>query len=298
MFRKILVPLDGSTFAEAAVPAAISLARRTQGEIRLLCVVEPLLEAVNQFSDIDRRWCEEYLVEASERVGQEWDGALSTHLREGRAGQEVVAEADAWNADVMVLATHGRGGLVRAWLGSVTDYCIRTATQPVMVIRPPEHGRDEASRTLVERQVVVPLDGSELAEVALPYGAALAKQFGVPLALIRSVHVPIHGGLSGVPDVMDLSTQASQYLKEQVDRLSDDGLEVTENVVADGAARAIISKAEGDLVVMSTHGRGGSDRVLVGSVADKVVRGATGAVLVIRSHLQHSPSPAGTSVLY
>ena len=114
MFRRILVPLGGSLFADAALSPAIALARKTQGEIRLLCVVEPLLAAVNQFSETDRQWCEEYLAEASERVGREWDGALSTQLSEGRAGEEVVAEADAWNADVIVLATHGRGGLVRA----------------------------------------------------------------------------------------------------------------------------------------------------------------------------------------
>ena len=287
MFCRILVPLDGSFFAEAALPPAIALARQTQGEIRLLCVLEPLPEAVNRFSETDRQACKEYLAEASKRVGQDWDGALSTQLSEGRPGQEVVAEADAWNADVIVLATHGRGGLTRAWMGSVADYCIRTAVQPLMAIRPPEYRRDEAVRPLATSQVVVPLDGSRLAEVALPYGAALAKQFGVPLALIRSVHAPMFGDPSYLPD-MDLSTQASQYLKEHIDRLSRDGLNVTEHVVDDRPAHAILSQADGDLVVMSTHGRTGFDRALFGSVADKVVRGATGAVLVIhsRAHLQ------------
>ena len=128
---------------------------------------------------------------------------------------------------------------------------------------------------------MVPLDGSELAEEALPYGAALAKQFGVPLALIRALTHQNLGDLSYVPDTIDSSTQASQYLKEHIDRLSRDGVEVTENVVADRAAHAILSQAKGDLVVMSTHGRTGVDRVLLGSVADKVVRGATGAVLAI-----------------
>jgi nucleotide-binding universal stress UspA family protein len=249
--------------------------------------VEPLLETVNRASETDRQRCEEYLAEASKRVGQEWDGSLSTQLTEGHAGQEVVAEADAWNADVIVLATHGRGGIVRAWMGSVADYCIRTAAQPLMAIRPPAYRQDEAARPLATSQVVVPLDGSWLAEAALPYGAALAKQFGVPLALIRSVHLPMLGNLSDVPDTMDPSTPASQYLKEQSDRLADDGVEVTEHVVADGAAHAILAQAKGDLVVMSTHGRTGVHRVLLGSVADKVVRGATGAVLVIhsRAHL-------------
>ena len=296
MFRRILVPLDGSFFAEAALPPAIALARQTQGEIRLLCVLEPVPEAVNRFSETDRQACKEFLAETSERVGQDWDGALSTQLSEGRPGQEVVAEADAWNADVIVLATHGRGGFMRAWMGSVADYCIRTAAQPLMAIRPPEYRREEVAKPLATSQVVVPLDGSPLAEAALPYGAALAKQFGVPLALIRSVHLPMLENPSYVPDTMDLSTQASQYLQEQIDRLSSDSLKVTEHVVAAGPAHAILSQAEGDLVVMSTHGRTGVHRVLLGSVADKVVRGATGAVLVIhsRAHLQDGVESSGT----
>ena len=169
-----------------------------------------------------------------------------------------------------------------------------------MAIRPPEYVRDEAGTPLAKKQVVVPLDGSKLAEAALPYGAALAKQFGVPLALIRSVHLPILGDLSYVPDTMELSTQASKYLKEHIDRLSHDGVEATQNVVADRAAHAILSQAEDDLVVISTHGRTGVERALVGSVADKVVRGATGAVLVIRpgADLEQADESSGPSLQF
>ena len=285
MFRRILVPLDGSFFAEVALAPAIALARKSKGEIRLLCVVEPLPESVSRFSETDRQWCKEYLAEASGRAAEDWDGALSTDLRDGRAGQEIVAEAEAWNADIIVLATHGRGGLTRAWMGSVADYCIRTATQPLMAIRPPEGGGPQVARPLARSQVVVPLDGSELAEAALPYGAALARHFGVPLALFRAVPGPKVAGLSYVPDTIDASHRASVYLKEHLERLRGDGLEVTESVVADrGPAHAILSQAAGDLVVMSTHGRTGVDRALFGSVADKVIRGATGAVLVIPPH--------------
>ena len=281
MFRRILVPLDGSTFAEAALPAAFTLAQKNGGEIRFLCVLEPVGSYPGALHTPDNDWAKGYLAKASERTQQTWDGALTTSVRNGLATNEIAAEAEAWKADAIVLATHGRGGVSRAWMGSVADRLIRTATRPLLAVRPPKPGTSDSSRSLAISQVVVPLDGSELAEAALPYGAALAKQFGVPLALIRVLTHQNLGGLSYVPDTIDLSTQASQYLKEHIGRLSRDGVEVTENVVADGAAHAVLSQADGDLVVMSTHGRTGTDRVLLGSVADKVVRGATGAVLVI-----------------
>ena len=208
MLRRILVPLDGSFFAEAALPQAIDLARKTKGEIRLLCVVEPLPDTASRFSESDRRSCEEYLADASERIRQDWAGTLSAQLREGRAGQEVVAEADRWNADLIVLATHGRGGLTRAWMGSVADYCMRTAAQPLMAIRPPEQGSDGVERPLATEHVVVPLDGSRLAEAALPYGVTLARHLGVPLTLLTAVPSPRVASLSYVPDTIDASHQA------------------------------------------------------------------------------------------
>ena len=123
-------------------------------------------------------------------------------------------------------------------------------------------------------KVVVPLDGSQLAEAALPFGATLAKQFGVPLVLMRAVPY--------LPDEMAFSDDASRYLKEHLYRLGRDGVEVSEVVIAaNGTAHAILSEAESNLVVMSTHGRTGFDRAFFGSVADKVVRGASGPVMVI-----------------
>ena len=243
--------------------------------------------------NLDR--AEGYLAEAGTHVPPGWDVSLTISVRTGCATDEIADEAEAWGADVIVLATRGRGGLSRYWMGSVADHLIRTAMRPVLAVRPQEPGASEASRSLAVSQVVVPLDGSMLAEAALPYGAALAKQFGVRLALVRSVYFPRIVGPSYARETIDpqrqpLSTQASQYLREHIDRLSSDGLKVTEDIVADrDAAHAILSQADGDLVVLSTHGRTGADRVLFGSVADKVVRGATGAVLVIHpgTHLQH-----------
>ena len=293
MFRRILVPLDGSAFAEAALPAAFTLARKNSGEIRFLCVLEPVGSYPGALHTPDKDWAKGYLAKTSERTQQTWDGVLTTAVRNGRATDEIRAEAEDWGADVVVLATHGRGGLSRAWMGSVTDHFIRTATQPVLAIRPTEAGAAESAEPLAMGKVVVPLDGSQLAEAALPFGATLAKQFGAPLVLMRTVPLPRVPDLSYLPDEMALSDDASSYLKEHLDRLGSDGVRVSEVVVADnGTAHAILSEAESNLVVMSTHGRTGFDRAFFGSVADKVVRGASGPVMVIPPQRQR-PTDGG-----
>ena len=290
MFRRILVPLDGSAFAEAALPTAFTLARKNNGEIRLLCVLEPVSAYPEAFEPPDDDWAKGYLAEASKRAEQAWDGTLTTAVRNGHPAEEIEAEAAGWGADVTVLATHGRGGMSRAWMGSVTDHFIRTATRPVLAVHPPESGTSEAEGALAMGRVVVPLDGSPLAEAALPFAESLAKQFGVPLVLIWAVPLPRVPDLSYLPDEIDFSNHAGHYLKEHLDRLHGDGVKATEVVVGDNrAAHAILSEAGSDLVVMSTHGRAGFDRAFFGSVADKVVRGASGPVMVIHpgAHLQH-----------
>ena len=282
MFRRILVPLDGSAFAEAVLPTAVSLARKNDGEVRLLSVLEPVNAYPEAFLPVSGDWATEYLAKASERARETWDGLLTTTVREGHPPDEIRAEADRWNADIVVLATHGRGGLSRAWMGSVTDNFIRTSAQPVLAVRPPASGAPDSAGPLAMEKVVVPLDGSQLAEAAIPFGANLAEQFGVPLEIMRTVPLPRLPDLSYLPDEMALSDDASRYLREHLDRLGSDDVNVREVVVADNSpANAILTQAAGDLVVMSTHGRTGFDRAVFGSVADKVVRGASGPIIVI-----------------
>ena len=100
--------------------------------MRLLCVLAP----DPMYYEIYLDWAGGYLAEASERATLGWDGALTTSIRTGRVTEEITAEAEAWKADVIVLATHGRGGLSRYWLGSVADRLIRTATRPVLAVPP------------------------------------------------------------------------------------------------------------------------------------------------------------------
>jgi nucleotide-binding universal stress UspA family protein len=143
---------------------------------------------------------------------------------------------------------------------------------------------------LALRRVVVPLDGSELAERALPYGEGLAKAFHVPVLVLRTTAYPARVGNPYMPEAMVLTQElaeqelqgAATYLDTQVAQLRAAGVECSSLLVDEpGPARAILARDAGDLIVMATHGRGGFDRAVFGSVADKVARSASGPVLVV-----------------
>ena len=302
MLRRILVPLDGSTLAERALTAATGIARRSGSDVRLLCVVESASVVVTSDSVIaDRARAELYLqaMSAHAPVGV---GDVSTSVREGWVADEIEAEADAFDADLIVMSTHGRGGLSRIWLGSVADRCIRSCGRPVLLVRA---DTDPALLELPVTRVVVPLDGTLLAEAALPLATTIARSFGAPALLLRAAP---YIGTIGAPDdpasedlaarsFEERSREATTYLEGQTLRLQGEGIEATASVLADpGIAEAIAERAPGDLVVMSTHATGGWDRAAFGSVADKVVRTATCPVLVVppaRPRPSAAPRPGG-----
>jgi nucleotide-binding universal stress UspA family protein len=146
--------------------------------------------------------------------------------------------------------------------------------------------------------VVVPLDGSELAESALPTAGALARTFDVPILLLRALSPLRTLRFDALPESIETSRQlledgrkeAAAYLDAQVTRLSREGLLASAAVATEtGPVQAIVDRAEGDVIVMCTRGRGGLERGLFGSVADKVVRCTTGPVLVIPPRGEHAP---------
>jgi nucleotide-binding universal stress UspA family protein len=282
MFKRILVPLDGSSFGEAALGPAAALARKSGGELRLLNVHDQGWNPKRRvFAAEYRRWREEYLHAVGRGLFQV---ELSTAVREGRAEQQILEEAEAWAADVVVMSTHGRGGVTRLWLGSVADQCLRAATVPLLLVRARPSGESNGGALYSRRRIVVPLDGSELAERALRPAISLSDTLGAPLSIVRVVSHRQIGGLDS-RDRMDLaraSADARDYLKTVSSELTSQGLAVDTNILIDNnPAQAIIEHAGGDLVVMSTHSRPPLERAVLGSVTDKVVRGSQGPVVVI-----------------
>lgn len=264
---RILVPLDGSSFAEAALPVALAIARRGRGEIRLLSVQEGTW--TGRAREAALRWRADYLRRAD--LGVHGRDVLVDHaVREGIAEHAILSEADAWDADLIVMATHGRGAISTNWLGGVSDHCLRHAQIPLLLVHPRPSEARGADRAFLPSRLVVPVDGSEGSTKAIEAAASLAILLSVPLELVR-VAAPTE----------DEAT-VREWLECDAALLRARGIDAFVRVLAGEApATAILEDAGIEPIVISTHGAPTDAPTLLGSVADKVVRGARGAVLVV-----------------
>jgi nucleotide-binding universal stress UspA family protein len=304
MFHTIVVPLDGSLFAEHALPLAVSIARRSRGGLHLARIHVPAdggASTGDWVPDAAVTREEQTYLDATARRIRETAGvpASTTLIDEGSVAPALAAHAAALGADLMVLTTHGRGPLSRFWLGSVTDELLRTATVPLLVYRPEGEAPPALDAERHFRRILVPLDGSEVAEAALDPAAEVARLMGGELTLLRAVEVvPVAApdGLVYTPPTLDatmleeLVAQARRDLDGVAARLQKAGLVVGTRVAAgEPAAAAVLDAAEeADLVALATRGRSKVARLFLGSVADKVVRGAPCPVLVVRSRPAHT----------
>ncbi len=286
--QRLLVPLDGSELAEAALPYAETIARALSASLHLLAVVElepggPFAlapEIRDQLVQSQRQGMTEYLATVAQRLRDRGVVADTETVETiaGHADEEILAAADRIPASMVVMATHGRGGLQRLFLGSVADKVMRTAHQPTLLISPREGA--PARQAIQLRRIAVPLDGSPLAETALAPAARLAAASGARLMLIRAQSMPVMTPIAYpyVPDFgaieAELELQAQQFL-EGVQRHLPAGL-TTDVAVLRGAPAVTLAdylqENAVDLVVMTTHGRGGVRRLAMGSTADRLVR--------------------------
>lgn len=302
MHRKILVPLDGSDYAEAALSLALSVASRTDGELHLVTVV-PTLPAVTPAAEDTgpvKGWFEEervratrYLEGMKERIA-ELDSGRTVHTRVV-SGQAVSALEDRirkTDIDLVVMTTHGKGPLERMWIGSVADGLIRSAPCPVLLWRPEDENPDPTARPEIER-ILVPLDGSTASESILPQVRAVGRAFDASISLLSVFVRRLPLGSTYIPHAAEEEEEREaivQELRRHLDTVAEglraDGFEVdAEVVMSEGVASRILEHREAlgaDLIAMSTQGRGGVARLVVGSVADKVIRAARTPVLVHR----------------
>lgn len=303
MYRTIVVPLDGSAFAEQAIPTAAALANALGSLLSLIRVHEVVPYGFGFREDTDRflrnEECE-YLAKVAKEVSRDFGIHPSTNLLTGRAADEICTEASRSGDSLIVMSTHGRTGLSRMWVGSTADGVLHHATTPLLMLRATEDQHNTtAGWPLPFRTIVVPLDGTPFSEQVLAHAAVVAEASSAKLVLLHVVApvipappefpVPYMPPSAIVGEATEaLVERSQQYTRRLTDALhcSHPGLEVSRQVeVEDNVARAIIETAEkrgADLVAMATHGRGLS-RLVVASVADKVVRGGPGAVLLIRS---------------
>jgi nucleotide-binding universal stress UspA family protein len=301
VIRSVLVPLDGSPFAEQALPLAATIARAFRTKLRLVTVHAPPAppaspDQARTYAVLDvqlRRAERAYLVTQAERLRKEGPITVVTFVLDDPVAAAIAEHARGNGVALVVMTTHGRGALSRFWMGSVADELIRTLTIPVLLIRPREGM--PAPLPVPDHRIVVPLDGSALGETALEPAAELAERMRLGLTLLQVVLPPALPGddpmVFPVPLAAELleskQRESEDYLASVARRLRARELMVDIAVkIGASVTDVILEMARAEdvaLVAMSTHGRGGLQRLLLGSVADKVIRAGERPVLVTRA---------------
>lgn len=299
MFNKILVPLDGSELAEQALRPAVTLARKLDGEIMLLSAAVVKYAVVTETTGYGMSQVEEPHAYTHERLTsylQEVQQKLSVYLQssvkvvEGDAASVIVDAAVDEDVDLIVMSTHGRSGLSRWILGSVTEKVLRQAPCPVLVLH-------EATPL---RNILITLDRSMLSEYALEPGLEIARGLGSCVTLLSAESDDeidprffteldkVESGLGGKARD-DFYRRTEIYLQRTAKRLQPTVEQRIEIAPKRGlAAPTILDYIEShdiDLVVMATHGRTGLSRWRYGSVTEKVLHGAKCALLIVRPPL-------------
>ncbi len=286
---KILIPLDGSRLAEHSLAYVHQLAKLGEPDVMLLSVVD-LAEEVRavtpqDFSQRESNLLGTYLHEVANDFKEHLGITVTTKLAEGNPATQILAAAAEFAPDVLVIATHGRSGISRWRLGSVADKVIRGACSNTLVIGPKASERDlwmDADMVRPFKAVLVPLDGSVLGDRALPIAAEMAEKFDSELHLVRVVSLPVMG--EDIGNVIDMLIEAAGHHLTEVAKRYPVTAGVKTKVLL-GAASAVlddyIEVQNVDLVVMTSHGRGGLARAALGSVTDRLL-GGQAPVLVVR----------------
>jgi nucleotide-binding universal stress UspA family protein len=218
---------------------------------------------------------------------------VSCQVAKGKPAKEILREAKEAGADMVAMATHRDRLIERGILGSVTDTVLRTSPVPVLAVRP-DGATGKVGSGGVPKTVIVPLDGSPLAEKSVPVGLEIAHACSAEVIFMRTVPIPsfaVSGPGTEYYDVMYGVTpqrrEALEYLAQFVRQAEGQGLKARSHAGIGSAAARILEDIQGvedAMVVITSHGRGGIRRMVLGSVADKIVRASHHPVLVMTQH--------------
>lgn len=297
-YRSVLVPVDGELFGEHALPLALGIARRAGAELRVVHVHCPMQstfsrETVPYRTGLDvllRDRQQAYLDGLFRRVRKVSSVPVTSMLLEGRDITRSLCDAARAGTDLVVMATHGRGPLGRFWSGSVADALLRTLEVPLLLVRGYNAPADLTGDPPL-RRMLVPLDGSPFAERILEPAVELGSLQDADMTLLRVVR-PVTDYSAGYPGVSlhpsvngRQESEAWNYVRRVAERLGGEALRVDPRLIVDGEPThaAILRYArshDADLIALATRGRRGLTGLLRGSVADRVIRGASMPVLV------------------
>lgn len=308
MYSRIIVPLDGSAFSETALPYARVFAGSLAIPVELVEAFDILPPAARNRQSAEaggrmladaERTSRDYLGRIQEGLRSAGLVALTTTLPGPPARALVdwlVREPEA----LVVMSTHGRGGIARWALGSVADKVLHSIPNPVLLIR--SSAESTPADGVEVKTVLVPLDGSELSEESLSHAASVATGLGARIMLMQVTgtsdfyrryldRASTEPGLISAEELVQADSEdALAALAAALRRLTRDygfsGEVVVSHLQGQNPAEAIVEMAgsEPTMVVMTTHGRSGINRLVLGSVTDRVVRHANAPVLVVRRH--------------
>ena len=298
MYTRMLIPLDGSKTAENVLPYGRILARTFQIPVELMEVLDIAGMASHVAAEKARRL--DTVVTEGERSSEQYLKKIASSfsgvnvgctVERGRPEDVIVEKAAADKTTLIAMATHGRSGMSRWLLGSIAEKVLRAATNPLLLVRASEEALTEGEAVL--RSIIVPLDGSELAESVLPTAVKFARLFNVGMVLFRTYELPAsayYGRENYLPNYEELKNrvkeQAQDYLDKRIEAIKAEGVQRVSSVLIEGSGpNEIIDyarKTPNALITMCTHGRSGVKRCVLGSVTEKVVRHSGDPVLVMR----------------
>ena len=301
--NQILVPLDGSALAEQALSCAVMLGRGLSAKLVLFRAVSiasdvqavlddhagPHANAVATWYEAEAK---EYLCGVADRLSNA--GLKVGHVvQHGAAAEAIVDYAGQTDVRLIVMATQGHSGLKRWRHGSVAERVLQAAGVPVLLVRAQEADSARGLQQSVCRRILVPLDGSGMAEQVLPVVSPIARVLEAEMALFQTATTHMLGSLSSnewyvsLQNTFEMAEQRARgYLECTAHRLNEQGLETSTAVWTGSVAESIVEYAEShsmDMIAMCTHGRTGLARWALGSVADRVLRAADVPILLVRA---------------
>lgn len=284
----VLFPTDGSDAASEVLNHVLDVAEIHGATLHVLNVADTARDSVTRIGrdvvDVLEQEGEQIVREAADRA-EARDVPVVAEVHQGRPYSTIVEYAEQHAIDLIVMPTHGRTGLERLLLGSVTERVIRRSDVPVLTIRPD----DDAEVHYPYRNVLVPTDGSECATAALTVGADLVNTHEATLHLLSVVDVMSLG-------VDVYSEMQADLLEEHADEVIDEAVRLAEDAAVESVTSAVeygssvhrevlsyVEEHDVDVVVIGTHGRTGFDRYLLGSVTEQLVRTSPVPVMTVRT---------------
>ena len=308
MFKRILTPLDGSALSEGILPFVRALAPALGARVELLHThssmttyeLEDLedeehasiMAALEPVQTRLRNQSVSYLSQVAHSLA-ELGVETRVSVRVGTPAEQIVDVAEQDEETLIAMSTHGRTGVGRLLMGSVTDRVLHTTMTPMLVVHPERSSPPPESATAIQT-LIVPLDGSGLAETVLPIAEAVATAAGAGVHLVRVLDVPGRSSMSvsqlaeaGVSEATREEADASEYLGGKADALRRNGAADVHTTVVRGnpaeEIEEILRNTPNSMLVACTHGRSGVGRAVMGSVTDRLVRHSGHPTLVVRA---------------